>query len=416
MKTTKILAVSLFTILAFFCFDHSSLAVGKSYLPNKKVVNDQVSDMISSTSLQSDIENNSSSTPDEIAQASVVKVLAEKEVKQDDGSMIKQQNLELKILTGPLAGQTEQYVGISDINVTSASVYKSGDRLIVSYSPDETGKNVFYITDYVRSGALTWLLLFFIAIVVIVGRWKGWRALLSFFFSFLFIIYIMVPLFLRGWNALLIGIVGSLIILLIIIYLTEGYNRKSHIAVLGILSSLIFTVILSVIFVAASHLTGRASDEVTYLIGAVKNPLDYKNLLLAAMFIGILGMLDDIVMGQVESVMQIKTANPLLPDKKVFNMAMKVGQSHLGAVINTLFLVYISTTLPLILLISLHQAPFVSFSDVINNEQVATEIVRILVGVVGLCSSIPISTWLAAKYLKADSESNKKINSIKISL
>jgi len=390
MKITKILAISIFAILTFFCSGRLSLAASVSNPADTG-------------------KDSGATTTEEIAQASVVKVLAEKEVKQDNGSIITQQNLELKILTGPLSGQTEQYVGISEVQVESAGVYKPGDKVIVTYSKDSTGQYIFYITDYVRSSALFWLLLFFIAIVVIVGRWKGWRALLSFFFSFLFIIYIMVPLFLHGWNALLIGIIGSLIILLIIIYLTEGYNRKSHIAVLGILASLIFTVILSIVFVSASHLTGRASDEVAYLIGAVNNPLDYKNLLLAAMFIGVLGVLDDIVMGQVESVMQIKNANSRLPDKIVFNMAMKVGQSHLGAVINTLFLAYISTALPLILLISLHQAPFVSLFDVINNEQVATEIVRILVGVAGLCSSIPISTWLAAKYLKGDSESNKKI-------
>jgi uncharacterized membrane protein len=103
------------------------------------------------------------------------------------------------------------------------------------------------------------------------------------------------------------------------------------------------------------------------------------------------------------SLVAIKSALPI-KNSKVFAMAIKVGQSHLGAIINTLFLAYISTALPLIMLISLHQQPFLNFSDVINNEQVATEIVRTLVGVAGICSAIPISTWLAVKYLEVTPE------------
>lgn len=340
----------------------------------------------------------------QIVQAQVVKILAEKDV-IENGAKLKQQNLSLKILTGPLTGRLEKYIGISDLQVTANAVYQVGDKVIVTYAPDGQGGYTFFITDYVRSNSLLWLLLFFVLVVLAVGHKKGLRALLAFLFSFLFIVYVMVPLFMLGWNATVIGLLGSVIVLTMIIYLTDGINRKSNIAALGILCSLIFTAILALIFVSTNHLTGMSSDEVTYLIGAVSRPLDYKNLLLAAMFIGILGILDDVVVGQVEAVQQIKEANAELTDGKVFRMAFKVGQSHLGAIINTLFLAYISTALPLILLISLHQQPFATMSDVINNEQVATEIVRILVGVAGLCSAIPISTWLAAKYLKVEAGS-----------
>lgn len=345
---------------------------------------------------------------EQIAQAKVIKILEEKEVKRDDGSTVKQQNLELKILSGPLTGQTVKYFGISDVQVTVAGLYRPGDKVIVSYNRDDTGKYVFYVIDYVRSSALLWLLIFFVAVVLLVGRIKGLRALFSFFLSFLFIIYVMVPLFLRGWNAVAVGIIGSLIILLLITYFTEGYNHKSHIAALGILLSLVFTAILSAIFAASNHLTGLASDEISFLISSINHPLNYKNLLLASMFIGALGVLDDVVMGQIEAVLQIKKANPFLKNTQVFKMAVKIGQSHLGAIINTLFLAYISAALPLVLLIGLHQEPFVSFSDIINNEQVATEIVRTLVGIIGLCSAVPISTWLAAEYLKVSPEPLKK--------
>jgi len=397
-KKNKILVFGIIVGVALLVLPHWSLAASASTSDNDLSLD------TSTKSILSDTEGSVNNTDQgETVQAQVIKIIDEKEIKKDDGSTSKQQNLEIRILTGELAGRIEEYVGISEVQVVNSSAYKVGDKVIVNYSKNDAGDNVFYVIDYVRTGPLIFLVIFFVAVVLLVGRLKGLRALLSFFLSFLFIVYVMVPLLLHGWNAIAIGLMGSIAILVSIIYLTEGYNRKSHVAALGILFSLIFTAILSAIFVATNHLTGTASDEVTYLMGVVTHPLNYRNLLLAAMFVGILGILDDVVIGQVESVMQIKIANPELNNKKVFNMAFKVGQSHLGAIINTLFLAYISTALPLMLLISLHQQPFVSFSDVFNNEQVATEIVRILVGVIGLCSAIPISTWLAAKYLKVSS-------------
>jgi uncharacterized membrane protein len=404
MKNFRILIIGLFVLLISAGFVSQSQAAGNS----------DAAASIAAISPSSEGGADASSTPvaEEMAQAKIIKIIAQREIKADDGSKIKQQNLLLHILSGPLAGQNEQYTGISDVQVVNTITYKVGDKVIVNYERDDSGNYIFYITDYVRSDGLLWLLIFFVAIVLAVGRLKGLRALFSFFLSFLFIFYVMVPLFLMGWNAVAIGIIGSTAILMLIIYLTEGYNRKAHIAALGIFFSLIFTAILSAIFVSSNHLTGMTADEITYIIEAVKKPLNYQNLLLASMFIGILGVLDDVVISQVESVLQIKTANPYLKDNKVFEMALKVGQSHLGAIINTLFLAYISTALPLILWISLHQPPFASFFDVVNSEQVATEIVRTLVGVAGLCSAIPISTWLAVKYLRVQPEPRGKDSAV----
>ena len=116
--------------------------------------------------------------------------------------------------------------------------------------------------------------------------------------------------------------------------------------------------------------------------------------------IGTLGVLDDVVIGQVEAVEQMRLANSSLTNTQVFTMSMNIGRAHLGAIINTLFLAYVSAALPLVLLFSVHQEPFLTVSQIINNEDIATEIVRTLVGVISLCLSAPIATFLAVRYLK----------------
>lgn len=337
---------------------------------------------------------------DHTARATVLKIINEKQV-DDKGRPVWQQDLKLRINSGPLAGQEVEYYGISDIIVTNMKAYKPGDKVIVSYSQNEEGKNVFYITDFVRSGSLAWLLAAFIAAIFLVGKRKGLRALASLAFTFLFVIKVMAPLMLAGFNPLLIGLAGSFIILLLIVYLTDGFNRNSHIAVFSILVSLLATAALAFFFANLSRLSGLSDDEVLYLINAGKY-IDFKNLLLAAIILGTLGIMDDVVVGQVEAAQQIKNANPQLPPREVYRRAMRVGRSHLGAVINTLFLAYAGAALPLLLLINLRQVPFVGFSDIINNEQIATEILRTLVGIIGLALSLPISTIMASFWLKTE--------------
>jgi Predicted multitransmembrane protein len=334
------------------------------------------------------------------AEAQVLKVLDQKETLRENGSKAVQQNLELGILSGPLKGQTEIYTGISGIDVVSSNVYKVNDKVLVSYNRDETGNYVFYVTDYVRTGSLFWLTLIFIGIVLLIGGKKGVMALFSLVVSFFVIIKVLVPLVFAGYDPLLVGVGISFLILFALIYLTEGWNKKSHISVLSIALSLIVTASLALIFGYWSRLSGSSNEEVVFLIDAIKVPINFHNLLLAAIIIGTLGVLDDVVVGQVEAVEQLRTANPNLKSFEVFKMAMNIGQAHLGAIINTLFLAYVSAALPLVLLFSVHQEPFLTVSQIINNEDIATEIVRTLVGVISLCLSAPIATILAVRYLK----------------
>lgn len=342
------------------------------------------------------------------AKAVVSKVLNEKSMTRDSGQRVTQQDLELTITTGSLAGQKVKYAGISDLDVVSANLYHVGDDVLVNYSRGEDGKNIFYIVDYVRQGSLLWLLILFIVATIAVGGVKGVRSLFSLFASFLVIMFLLIPGMLHGYDPLLIGVPICLLVIGAIIYITEGFNRKSHIATLSILASLLVTVILSFIFTSWSKLTGLAQEETTYLLDATKQALNFRNLLLISFVIGTLGVLDDVVIGQIEAVNQIRVANPSLKDGEVFKMSMEVGKSHLGAITNTLFLAYVGVALPLLMLFSLKNPPFITWSQIINNESIAIEVTRTLTGVIGLCLAIPISTFVAVKFMHKEGSDSKK--------
>jgi uncharacterized membrane protein len=121
--------------------------------------------------------------------------------------------------------------------------------------------------------------------------------------------------------------------------------------------------------------------------------INARGLLLGGMIIGSLGVLDDLVTSQSAAVVEIHGANPALGLKELFSKAMRVGQDHVAATVNTLVLAYTGASLPLLLLFTLNQG---NLAFLLNSEYLAEEIVRTLVGSLGLIAAVPISTLVAA--------------------
>ncbi len=339
---------------------------------------------------------------DRVFKAKVIKIIEERMVSREDGSKARQQNLLLRGLEKEWKNKEIEHLGISEMDIIGTNTYKIGDKVLVSEMRRNGGEVSYYIVDFVRSGYLFWLAIIFAIIIVIIGRKKGVKSLISLIVSFFIIFKFIVPGIINGGNPLIIGVLGSVIILSLIIYLTEGWNRKSHIAILSIFFSLVVTFILSWIFTNLTRLTGLAQEEAAFLTGANNGLINFKGLLLTGILIGTIGVLDDVVVGQIESVKQIRNANPGLTNRQVYKSAYEVGNTHLGAIINTLFLTYAGASLPLLLLFYLNPTGLVSFGQVINNEAIATEIVRTIIGSIGIALSIPISTYLATIWLRED--------------
>jgi uncharacterized membrane protein len=140
------------------------------------------------------------------------------------------------------------------------------------------------------------------------------------------------------------------------------------------------------------HLTGLSSDEAIYL-RATSGDVSLQGLLLAGMVIGALGVLDDLTITQASTVLALRRANPALGTAALFRGALAVGHDHIAATVNTLFLAYAGAALPVLLIFNLSGT---SFSDALNNEAVAAEVVATLVGSIGLVAAVPVTTGIAA--------------------
>ena len=333
----------------------------------------------------------------EILRARIVEVLEEGVLDQGEVSQ-PYQLLRLEIMSGPLSGQ-ELTVDYGSLVFTNESrLFQKGDRVLVERTRTMEGEDVFHVTDYVRTSPLLWLTALFIAATLLLSGWQGLRSLLGMGVSLVVILFFIVPQILDGRNPLIVAILGSVVMMGISLYLVYGWNSKTHVAVAGLLLSLIVTGLLAVWSVNWTRLSGFGAEEAGFLqVAGVQ--LDTRGLLLAGIIIGTLGALDDIAIGQSSTIFELRKANPELTWLELFRHGMTVGRDHIAAMVNTLLLAYVGAALPLVLMFSVFAEPV---GVTINREIISEEIVRTLVGSLGLLAGVPLTSVIAAQAARRD--------------
>ncbi|GKQ38632.1 YibE/F family protein [Streptomyces sp. A012304] len=273
-----------------------------------------------------------------------------------------------------------------------------GQEVVVAYEPSAPKDLQYSVTDINRRVPMGLLAGLFAVAVVIVGRLRGVMALIALAISFMVLNFFILPAILQGSNPLVVAVVGASAIMLIALYLCHGVSARTSVAVLGTLISLLLIGLLGSWFVDWAALTGNTDDN-TGLIHGLYPTIDMSGLLLAGIIIGSLGVLDDVTVTQTSAVWELHEANPTVGWRGLYRAAIRIGRDHIASVVNTLVLAYAGAALPLLLLFSIAQS---GVGTVANSELVAEEIVRTLVGSIGLVASVPVTTALAALVVSAD--------------
>lgn len=291
---------------------------------------------------------------------------------------------------GPLPGNTLTLVVPVEPSTPRFGV---GDKVVLGWNgADPNDPGGYRIADFQRPTPLLWLTALFAAAVLVLGRWRGLAALAALVLSFAVLLTFVLPAILAGRDPLAVAVVGACLIMFAILYLTHGFSARTSTAVLGTLLSLALIGALGTLFSVAAKLTGL-DDQTSNLIAALGGGIDARGLLLAGIVIGALGVLDDVTVTQTSAVWELRRANPDLGAPALFAAAMRIGRDHVSSAVNTLVLAYAGASLPLLLIFSLSGR---GLGDVVTSQEVATEIVRTLVGSIGLVASVPITTALAA--------------------
>jgi uncharacterized membrane protein len=271
--------------------------------------------------------------------------------------------------------------------------YAPGDEVVVAITQSgATTEPYVAVADRWRVQTLQVLLGLFAIAVVVVGGWRGVRALVALGLTIAVILKIILPLILQGVPPLPMAVIGASAITAATILLTEGWSRASLAAILGTTGALSVTGLLAAAATAAAGFTYSAGSDLAFLQTQGGEGLDLRGILLAAIILGAVGVLDDVTVTQAVVVDEL-AGRGALRGRPLFSSALGIGRSHIGATVNTLFLAYVGASLPLLVVLLVAQAPP---ELVYNNEAIATEVVRTLAGSIGIVAAVPLTTAVAA--------------------
>ncbi len=330
-----------------------------------------------------------------IVRAQVEEIL-DQSIKEVSDTKLDTQSLKAKILEGDEVGK----------EITFQNDYMMLTPGEVFYLAHETGKldgrDVYYVSEVYRLPAIYFFLGLFLLCVFFFGGMQGARGLFSLVLSLACILFWFLPGILNGGSPLFLSIGVSSLVVVLGSYVTHGFNKTTSSAVLGMLFTVIITGLLAFGAIHFARLGGLETEEAVYLNLNTKGIIDFQMLLLGSMIIGLLGILYDTAITQAIAVEELNSVAPNLPKKMIYKRAIRMGREHIGALVNTLAIAYVGVSLPMLLYV--YPSYQNDWGMMANQAIFATEIMRILIGSIGLMLAVPVTTFVAVFILMKHSK------------
>lgn len=282
---------------------------------------------------------------------------------------------------------------INDQYVYNIVVQDEDDVLL--YLEEDDNSNILngYISEIVRDKFLLYLVVAFLAGLIIIGGLKGLKAIITLLLTAFAVIKILLPMILKGYNPILVSVGICAAVISITLLIISGNNKKTLSAIIGTTGGVIVAGIAALVVGSMANLTGLGNEEAQMLMFLPQQiDFDFKGLLFAGIIIGALGAVMDVGMSIASAMNEIELANPDIKTKKLIASGMNVGRDIMGTMSNTLILAYAGGALHLMLLFSAYD---ISFVEIINQDRIASEVVRAFAGSIGLIFTIPLTAIVA---------------------
>ncbi len=282
---------------------------------------------------------------------------------------------------------------------TQSRPLKPGDRIkYLDLSHSTTTSSAPYVfVDFVRTVPLALLGILYAVVVCLVARWRGLRALAGLGGGLFFIVTFMIPALLEGKSPMLVGLTSATVTMFAALYFAHGFSARTSTALLGTLFGLLVTAAIAGWATDAAALTG-ATDDSALTLSTVVPELSLSGLLLCGLLIAGMGVLNDVTITQSSAVWELAEIAPHSTARQLFASGMRIGRDHIASTVYTIAFAYTGAALPILVLVSLYDRPLV---DTLTTGQMAEEVIRILVGSIGLVLAIPVTTAIAVAVVKA---------------
>ena len=307
------------------------------------------------------------------------------------------QKVQIRLLGGEFKGETIELENMLTGNPYYDIKLKKGSRVVL-HAESLYDEISYSIEDVKRSGTLVWLSVLFCGLLIYVGRKKGLYSLVSIVLTIFLITNCLSPMILFGIKPIVASILVCIVSTAVTMYLVGGFNAKSTSASLGAILSLLFASILSSIVMITAQLTGFTGENSMFLYTAHPE-LDFVAITISTMVLATLGAVMDVAMSISSTINEIYETDNTKTIHELFVSGMNVGRDIIGTMANTLILVYMGGSLPLILL-----SGNIDWNKFINLNQVVTEVASALIGSIAIVICVPFTALVASglihKYAK----------------
>lgn len=293
-------------------------------------------------------------------------------------------NIQVRVDEGPEEGQVTEVVMNS---AQYSSGVSEGTRVKLYRTPMPDGPGIYQFADFERSTPLIVFLLVFAVAVVAIARFRGFMGLVGLGFAAVIISKFMFPALIAGGDPVWVGLVGSSAIMFVVLYTAHGFSARTTTALLGTLFGLGVSAGLGLIATKWAHLSGVAAED-DYLLAATAPDLMLTSVVICGIIVAGLGVLNDVTITQASAVWELSNSGQR-DSRKLYNSAMRIGRDHIASTVYTIAFATAGASLSTLLLIALYDRPI---WEVLQLEEFSAEIIRTVVGSIGLVLSMPLTT------------------------
>lgn len=259
------------------------------------------------------------------------------------------------------------------------------------------GTPAYVFVDFVRTLPIIFLAVLYAVVVIAVARWRGLRALIGLVGAYGVLVSFMLPGLVEGKPPLLLALVGSTVIMIGVLYFAHGFSARTSTALLGTMFGLAITALLAAWATDAANLAGVGSHD-SATLGNISDNISISGIILCGLIISGLGVLNDVTITQSSAVWELWELAPETSARHLFASAMRIGRDHIASTVYTIAFAYAGAALPVLILVMLYERPL---GDALTSAELSEEVIRTLVGSVGLVLAIPVTTLIAVLVVKA---------------
>jgi uncharacterized membrane protein len=298
---------------------------------------------------------------------------------------------------------------VASVPLTQA-LYASGAEVgqtvtLIRVPPGDGQPASYQFSDFDRRTPLVVLSIVFALVVVAVARWRGLASLLGLAFAAFILVKFMFPALVAGQNPVVVGLIGSSAIMFVVLYAAHGFSARTTTALVGTLFGLVLSAALGYVATRWAHLTGVASED-DYILAAATPDLHLTSVVICGIIVAGLGVLNDVTITQASAVWELADGHYLdengkalrLRNRDLFARAMRIGRDHIASTVYTIAFATAGASLSVLLLIAVYDRPLL---QVLQTEQFSDEIVRTLVGSIGLVLAVPLTTAIGVAVVRA---------------